>query len=329
MPAAPMGPPDAGSVWSLWTGAYAHHAAFRTARSALAALLAQRGVRRLWMPAYACDAIAQAAAGVEALWYGVGADLRIAPGALSGLRPGDAVLAIDYFGRSPDPAFRRMVESRRDVLWIEDRAQALAPDAPAFGDVLLYSPRKLLGVGDGGVLVGGEPLPRPDGEADDGDRLWAPEDARARDPDGRDPGAWFPLFRAREAAFKIDRAPIGARSRAALEAARAAPLIARRRANYARLLERLADFALWPGVAPSFAPLAFPVAVEDRDAVAGRMGERGVFCARHWAELPSPKGTPAWDIAARILSIPCDHRYGDADMDRAARALKAVARPRG
>jgi hypothetical protein len=332
MPAADRGERQTDSLWSLWTDGWTCHAAFRTARSALASLLAQRDIRRLWLPAYACEVLAQAFVGVEEIiWYSAGARLRVEPGSFASLRPGDAVLAVDYFGRSPDAAFRQFAASRPDVLWIEDRAQAMAPDAPAWGDALLYSPRKLIGAADGGLLVSAAPLPQPDAAYDPADdaSLWAPEDVRSADPDGRAAEAWFPLFQQREAAFEVDRRPISRRTLEALSRVDAGTAIRRRRANYSRLLARLTDFALWPDVRPDFAPLALPVLIEERDQVVGLMGARGVFCARHWSDLPCPKdGFPeAWALSARMLSIPCDQRYDEEDMERAAEALKAVAKP--
>ena len=332
MSAADGGERQADSLWGLWTDGWACHAAFRTARSALASLLAQRNIHRLWLPAYACDVLAQAAEGVEEIiWYSAGARLRIGPGAFASLRPGDAVLAVDYFGRSPDAAFSQFAASRPDVLWIEDRAQAMAPDAPAWGDALLYSPRKLIGAADGGLLVSATSLPQPDAASDRADEasLWAPEDARSADPDGQAPETWFPLFQQREAAFDVDRWPISRRTLEALSHVGAGTAIRRRKANYSRLLADLADFALWPDVQPDFTPLAFPVLIDDRDKVVGLMGARGVFCARHWSDLPCPNdGFPeAWALSARMLSIPCDQRYDEDDMERAAEALKAVARP--
>lgn len=332
MPAADAGESQADSLWRRWTDAWPERAAFRTARSALAALLAQRGVRRLWMPAFACRSLADGADGVEEItWYGVGERLQIRTDAFASLGRGDAVLAIDYFGRSPDTAFRQFTASRPDVLWIEDRAQALAPDAPAWGDALFYSPRKVIGVADGGLLLSADALPQPDGPPDPMEEvsLWAPEDARSADPDGRAPERWFPLFQRREAALDVDRRPMSERTLEALSRVDAGATIRRRQANYTRLLNRLPDFALWPDVPPDFAPLAFPVLVEDRDEIVGLMAARGVFCARQWSDLPCPKdGFPeAWALSVSILSVPCDQRYDEHDMDWAAEALMAVAKP--
>lgn len=324
--------PSVGSgqdLWSRWSLGRPV-AAFRTARSALAAVLRMRGVRRLWLPAYSCAVLADAgeAAGCTLEWFGVGRTLEPETTAMARvLAPGDAVLAIDYFGRPPGEAFRAVVRSRPDVLWIEDRAQALATGDDPWGELILYSPRKLLGLGDGGLVVGDSGL--NDREcADDGEALAAPERARAGDPDGDRPDAWFPLFQAREAAFATDDAPMSRLTRTVLRRTAAEPLIAARRANYAALLARLGGCALWPDVAPTFAPLAFPIVVPDRDRLAARLARQRIWCAKHWATLPSPadRFPTEHSLAASVLSLPCDHRYGAEDMARVADAvLRALA----
>ena len=59
MPAEPAGAPAEGSLWETWSAPFAHHAAFANARSALAAVLAGLKVRRVWLPAYVCDSLAE------------------------------------------------------------------------------------------------------------------------------------------------------------------------------------------------------------------------------------------------------------------------------
>ncbi|HEX8569289.1 MAG TPA: hypothetical protein VF699_05120 [Caulobacteraceae bacterium] len=329
LPTPPAHAPVADSVWSAWTSRHRHSAAFRTARAALAALLQQRDLPRLWLPAYVCDTVAAAGAAGEIAWYPTDERLHVDAGALEAdLQAGDAVLVVDYFGRSPPPAVTALAERRRDVLWIEDRAQALEPDSAAFGDVLLYSPRKLFGVADGGLLVSNEPLPRPSPDREDPE-LWAANDARAQDREGAHPGRWFPAFQGREGAFTIESKPMSGRARAVLEAMALAPEAATRRSNWRRLAEQLADYALWPVTEPAFAPMAFPVLVDHAGATAAAMAGQRVWCARHWSELPSPCGAfpEAHRLAERCLSLPLDGRYGDEDMDRAADALRRCARP--
>ena len=319
------GPACEDSLWQCWTRGFRHHAAYGSARSALAALLRFRGVERLWLPAYCCAALAEAAEERALLWYGVDATLGPDLAELGqSVRSGDAVLAIDYFGRSPDAALVRLARSRPDVLWIEDRAQAMAPDGAPFGDVLLYSPRKLVGVAEGGLLVADCALPAPNGPPNR--HAAQAQMARAADPDGYDPAAWFPHFGAQEAAFRIDAAPMHPATRHALRRSAAPALAARRRANAAVLGAHLGDLALWPGLAIGFAPMAFPVRVRDGAAVAASLARVGLFCARHWPSLPSdPDRFPvAHGLAGQLVSLPCDHRYDAADMLRLVAAMHAT-----
>jgi hypothetical protein len=232
---------------------------------------------------------------------------------------------VDYFGRPPGEAFMVLAQARPDLLWIEDRAQALDPAAPARGAVVLYSPRKLFGVADGGLLVGAGDLPQP-GPAEPGAAaaLFAPQLARFDDPDGRDPSAWFPAFQALERGLQVDRAPMSRLSRALLAQIAIQPEVEARQRNYRRLHARLEDWALWPGSDRElFAPLGFPIVVEDAEALARRLAEDGVFCARHWPDLPSPPEAfpQAHALSRRLLCVPCDPRYDEDRMDRVGRLV--------
>ena len=317
-------PTTGASLWARWTEGFAYVSAYGSARSALAAVLRAWCVRRVWLPAYACTALADAARGLETLWYGVDAALEPK---LPGLRSGDAVIGIDYFGRCPR-ILPHLAAARPDVFWIEDRAQALDTGRPAWGDVVLYSPRKLVGVAEGGLLVSQHRLPVPRGAPSS--RCAAAQHARRADPDGLRPDAWFPAFRLQEAAFATDDAPMMDATRHILQRIAASPLAAQRRANAALLAQALPDLALWPGP-PDFAPLAFPIRLNQRDGVAARLAQQGIYCARHWTELPShPARFPlAHRLSRQLLCLPCDQRYGPADMARIVAALREAGARRG
>jgi hypothetical protein len=321
---------EEGSVWSAWTAAAPESSAFATARGALAALLTARGIRRLWLPAYCCDTLADGAraAGVELAWYGVDERLdAITTDLDAGLAEGDAAMAIAYFGRAPDAGLRTLALGRPDVLWIEDRAQALDPGMASLGAVTLYSPRKLLGVADGGILAGAA-LPVARAQGVDQEDLWRPNDLRRADPDGFAPDIWFAAFRAREAAFDPAPTPCSARTLETLKAIPIGQEADARRRNWRALAEPLAGLALWNDATPAFAPLAFPIVVEDAEALAKSLADRRIWAARHWAALPSPSTFgPAHALSARCLSLPLDGRYDADDMRRVADAVLALVRP--
>jgi hypothetical protein len=328
MPAAGAGSSVKGDVLSSWADGFAAMAAFQTARSALGALLRQRQVRRTWLPAYICANLADGAVGSggEVAFYRVGPDLVVDTDALSeALRPGDAVVGVDFFGFI-DPGIEDLVRRFDDLLWIEDRAQALEP-GPAWGRVLLYSPRKLFGVADGGLLLANGHLPEPTEPAGEG--VWRPEDARAADRDGAEPQQWYPLFRAREAAFEVCGAAATSRTLTALRAIPVGPEAEARRRNWNALRTRLADYALWPQRRPDGVPLAFPIVVSDAAEVQRRLAAERIWAPRHWADLPSPPDLfpDAAALAARLISLPCDSRYDAEDMARVAGAVRRVASP--
>jgi hypothetical protein len=303
---------------------------FWNARAALAHLLATLGPRRIWLPAYICAEAAEAAAqdGRELLFYPVGGDLIPDGAALAReLRAGDAVLGVDYFGARSE-TLPELAQSLRDVTWIQDRAQALWPDPAPWGNHVLYSLRKVVGAPDGGVLVSRDgPVAPPRWSADTDQSRLTPSRLRAEDPLGRDNDIWFPAYRAAEAAMTAEPRPISDVSQAVADSLDTSAVVQRRRRNAETLLARVGDAALFPAERLlAGAPLGVPVVTGDAAAVAARMAEARVFCARHWADLPSPGADfPAEHaLSRRLLTLPCDHRYDDGDMARAAATFLAA-----
>lgn len=330
MAAEAAGAPRPDSIWNAWRADFPHHAAFANARSALAALLAQHDIRRVWAPAYVCGAVAEAAAAAQATALYYNTSLRLEPDCAAlarGLAAGDAVVIVDYFGRPPGEAWRELMARRADVLFIEDRAQALDTGEASLASAVIYSPRKLLGVADGGLLFTRAPAPQPTGPPDE--RLWAPQDARAADPDGLAPQGWRPLFSAVEAAMQPTAAAATPRTLEALSSTPEGSIADARRANWRRLAQALAPWALWLEPAPGFAPLAFPILTADAALAVAALAEARIWTPRHWASLPcDPAAFPdAHRLAGACVSLPLDQRYDAADMDRIIEAVTARVPP--
>jgi len=329
MPAARIGPAVPGNLLELWGEGWTCRQAYGSARSALAALLRTRGVRRAWLPAYICPAVIDGltTAGAEPCFYDVSTRLDCDLAEVErGAEAGDAVIGVAFFGRDIGAEFLDLRQRRPDLLWIEDRAQAADPSPAGRADAAIYSPRKLVGVADGGLLFSSEAVAAPTLPAPD---LWNPEDARALDPAGYAPERWYGLFRDREAAVTTAPFATSARALAALEGVAAAPMAKARRQNWRRLAGRLSDYALWPDLDPDFTPLAFPILTPDAaDAVRALAAER-IWAPRHWPALRSAaeRFPEAHVLSRRLVSLPCDQRYGEADMDRVADAVLRLLRP--
>lgn len=337
------GPLSGGGVLGFWAGTDRPLLLRDSAGAAFGALARALDPPRIWLPGWFCAPFATGLPADRLRLYRVTPDLAPDTASLGDLGPGDLLLAVNHFGRAPGPAWAAFAAARADVVFVEDCAQALDPATPPWGDWRLYSPRKLMGVPEGGLLVATSPRARatalpPPGLPSDPVRSAArarPMALRRDHP--ADNALWHPLHQAAEAmGDNADRA-MDAAARDLLARIDPTPMIAARRANAARLFHRLfhrlsdgRPDGLRPLIDmadPPFAPFGLPVLVDPdrRDALLARLHARGIFPAVHWRDILSPPGWTEDHARARaILTLPCDHRYGAADMDRLAAALAAV-----
>lgn len=323
--------PAADSVLGLWSKAGRLAGAFRNARSALLYVIETERPRRLWLPAYICPEIeaVAAVAGVPVLRFGIEADLSPRLAELDPrLVPGDAVLAVDYFGRAPSAAFRGLVASRPEIAWIEDRAQAFDPGIDPWGRWVIYSPRKILGTPDGGLVyrVDGAPTPEP-AYKDDGDRSFLlPPLMRLDDGDGVPRNDTYLAYRDSEKRMSSGHAPISRTACRALAGSAASRITAIRRQNFRILAREFADIGLIAIHDPDFTPLGFPVLVPDAAAFTASLARDGLFVPRHWPRLSvdNPQFSFEARLARQEATLPCDQRYSEDDMRRLARTVRAA-----
>jgi hypothetical protein len=314
------------SVWNTWTKGGKVVAA-RTARGAFAHLIAYLQPQRVWLPAYICREMASAVNPALLRFYPL--DDQLSPDCSAirdGVKTGDLVVAVNYFGSPPAASFRRLATERPDVEWLEDRAQALWTVGDPWGKWQLYSPRKLLGVPDGGLLVRHETVDGPEQITGPVDAAIAePEIMRFEDERGSDNAAWYAAFRAREAALTAEALPSSRLTRSLLERIAIGPLVALRKRNHALISESLSSLAAWPAREDAGAPFGFVISVDDAGVLAARLAAERFFCARHWAILPSDADVFAGEhaLSRRLLTLPCDHRYEECDIKR---LVEAVAR---
>lgn len=331
-------PARAGSYLDAWR-VPDRRVAFANARSAFRALLDLTGSGAVWLPAYICRDMADAVPRERLRFYSVGQQLAPDVGRISGdVRAGDVVLGIDYFGRPPAADFRDFAASRPDLVFVEDCAQAPLPAGAGWGDWRLFSARKVVGVPDGGFIVpvsaravamAGDFAPvRPDI-----DRVVAaatPALARFEDERETDNASWSASNRRREGGETISGCGISLLSWSLLGGLEAAPDARRRRSNFAVLAERLRDVDCALDRDPFYVPFGFPVQVpaSSRQGLLEQLFRQRIYPATHWNDLPSPSSHfgPEHELSRRLLTLPCDQRYDEADMHRVADAVLALAR---
>ena len=323
----PLRPSPTNSVLAAWIPDGAQSWLLHNARSALHALWEQLRPGRIWLPAYICTDVASAIShGTETRYYPL--DRSLVPSAdflATEIRSGDHVLGVDYFGRPVPAEFQSLVRARPDVGWIEDRAQALDPGESAWGDWVLYSPRKVVGVPDGGILVAHrKPLPSLATIAPTDFSFVLPYLERFEDDRETDNARWYAHYRHTESALQVGRLSMSRISLAILAASDIHEDADRRRRNYQALHERLGEWALFPDSSVSYAPLGFPLQVKSGMALSEYLAARRIFAARHWPALPSDprQFADAHSMAEKLVTLPCDYRYSEQDMRRVADTVR-------
>ena len=329
--AAPIGgfferhePDGAGpSILERWTEGRPY-AAFVNARSAFAALVAAFPEATVWLPAFLCADLVQPAYAPRTRFYpvrnGFEPDLETLE---AEAKAGDLVLVTAYFGLPVGDSARRALARRPDLHIVEDRAQALDAGRGVSGAWRLYSPRKLLGAADGGLLVAPDDaaaLPRPTEQADSA-ALWAAPILRAKDPLGRNNAQWHAANQAKEAAMAVGWQAMTDLSLSILAKTSLASLAAPRLGNWRVLDTHLRSWSALPAD-PASPPLGYVLRLEPdrRDRVLRGLHAERVFAAVHWPVVAGPAEDfpreAGWN--RELITLPCDHRYGEADMARIA-----------
>lgn len=280
-----------------------------SARNCLLYLLLARRPTRIHVPAYLCDSMLEPLrqAAVEPVFYNIDAALEIAqPPAV---RNGECLLYVNYFGVKN--AYCRLLTARYGAALILDHSQALFSPPLACG-ATLYSPRKFLGVADGGYLYCDSTL-ATDLEQD------ASYDSMRHLVGRLDLGAspFYEDFCQSE--LRLSGRPLrrmSAVTAAILDGVDFERARAARQRNFLLLhaalgaLNRLAlDAADIDG------PMVYPFRTDD-PTLRQRLLAQRIYVATYWKEvLQRQQGSPLErDLVERLTPLPIDQRYGPADM---------------
>lgn len=300
--------------------------AFNSARSAFQALLRSRDIRKVFMPHFLCAVMPEAArsVGVQVVEYGLDDQLELV--VMPELGESDALLYVDYFGLKTHYVRNVLAEHLRPHL-IVDNSQALFA-APLNGVPTLYSPRKFVGVPDGGWLVNGpagiEP-PEPGAFIGRFDALLG----RLGDA----PEAHYADFQKAEEALGLEG--IRGMSRATarlLDSIDYDSVKTRRHSNFNRLHDALSAINHFsPAFGEHAGALCYPLLIENAacaSAVREALLKQRVFVPCYWREvLQKPKTPPLErDMTERLLALPIDQRYGPLQMDRLASIIHQTLR---
>jgi dTDP-4-amino-4,6-dideoxygalactose transaminase len=305
------------------------------ARSALCLLAQNLRPKQVWLPSYLCSSVVDGfhAGDANIRFYPVGEDLCCESDEwLQQVEAQDMVLRIHYFGfPNADPVLPKAVAN--GACLVEDASQALLSDGIGVGAAfVVFSPRKFVGVPDGGCLVVQSPLPNLPVQLPPAPDAWWQESLSAvtlrRNFDNGDGNRdWFIRFRSAETLAPAQPCEMSELTRQLLATGINFDTIAlRRRNNYRLLLELLGDIAMFPELPEGVVPLGFPVRIRQRDIIRNSLFEQSIYPPVHW---PLESFVPAsfqasHRLAAEIMTLPCDQRYEAEDMIRMSLAVRKL-----
>lgn len=266
---------------------------------------------KVLLPKYTCAVLLEPIErlGVPYELYAITPNLELADPPELG--PGDYLVYTNYFGLKDD--YCRSLASRYGGRLILDCCQALFFPPPE-GVPTFYSPRKFVGVADGGLLAA-EAMPGLELERD----VSAPRFSHLVDRIDRGAEAAYAQFQANDASLSGAAMKRMSRSTERILGSIDHERVRRKRLeNYALLDRALAGANGFDAKLGSAAcPMVYPFLAPDPE-LRRRLIEHRIFVATYWPNVLEWSAPGEWEheLAARLLPLPIDQRYGESEMQR-------------
>ena len=287
-----------------------------TGRNALEYILRSiRDVKRVYLPYYTCEVVLEPLKKLHIPWvfYHINArfeiDDEIDP------KEGEYIIANNYYGIK-DAYIQRLAEKYGEHL-IVDCAHALFAK-PIPGIKSFYSIRKFVGVADGGVAYldavpkGRVQVNEIECTVDHDNHLYKRKQLGAE--------AGFADYQENET--KLDNQPIRWMSNTTkriLDHINYDRIVEKRRENYGFLSDRLSEinFLVLPTIDLFACPMVYPFVTRIDRNLRKELIDNKVFVAKYWPNVHQLSNFELeYDMATRIVPIPCDQRYGKEEMER-------------
>lgn len=270
------------------------------------------GISAIWIPYFTCDVVLEPLKrlGVQWKFYCINEDLEIAEDIA--LQDGECLLYTNYYGVK-DVYAQHLVKVYGERL-IVDNAQALYCGAVAAHQ--FYSPRKFMGMPDGGIAVTSVPDVADSLPADYSYDRCSHLLKRVE----MIPAEGYADFKANSK--KIAELPLSRMSgisRRVLDSADLDGIKQSRRRNFEYLHGVLGPTNRLnvPPMGAFACPLVYPYWSDNGSLLKKRLIEQGVFVATYWPNVLewTKKGALEYEMANNIVCIPIDQRYGLEEME--------------
>jgi hypothetical protein len=294
---------------------------FQSGRAALRAVLESAGIGRVLLPAYVCDSVIRAVTDAGAVVETYRLDDSLYPKNLphsSGEH--SALLYVNYFGLC-DANINRLLEAVRCNQLIVDNTQALFSLAIG-GLATIYSPRKFVGVPDGGLLTtDGLHIRVPEredtGSIDRMRHLFLRMAQTAQD-------GYSDYLESEESLS--DTRPLGMSriTRRILAGIDMTAVKRQRRDNFMALAARLDEYNCREcELDAASVPLCYPLVVgRDVDRLKKALLGQGIYIPTYWPEVRARvRDGIEHQLTNCCLPVPCDQRYSPVQMSYLAEAI--------
>lgn len=283
----------------------------------------EKSVKRVFLPDYLCSSVLVPvkSLGLEYEFYPISEMLKLEEQSFVQLyKSGDAVLIINYFGlqdMSEQIAFIRSLDEKAII--IEDDVQAYYEFKEPLGDVdfKFTSLRKTFAMPDGGLVKTNYQLPRVETPNTFGQYKAAAGLLKSMREGNFNDQIYLEMFEKGESLIdgelKCGMSHIAEKLFNIVDE----DLVKISRQNNARyLVNCLANIGIKPllPLAEDKVPLFVPVRLDNRDEVRKRMFQHEIFCPVHWP-LEGMTLKRGAELAEHELSLICDQRYGEKDMN--------------
>lgn len=285
-----------------------------TGRNALEYILRSIGdVKGVYLPYYTCEVVLEPLKKLHIPWVFYHINTRFEIDDEINPKKGEYIIANNYYGIK-DAYIQQLVVKYGEHL-IVDCAQALFAK-PISGIKTFYSTRKFVGVADGGVAYLGNV---PEG------RVKVNEIECTVDHDShlykrKQFGAEVGFAAYQENETKLDNQSIrwmSTTTKNILDHINYDKVIIKRRENYSILSEALSErnFLKLPDLDSFVCPMVYPFVTRIDSNLRKELIDNKVFVAKYWPNVHHLDNFETeYDMATRIVPIPCDQRYGKEEM---------------
>ncbi len=288
--------------------------AVNTGRNALLYVLRARGVKKLYIPAFLCDTVAELCRreGYPFEEYAVGEDFL--PQFDRTLGEGEWMYVVNYYGQLSNACIEEYKQKYDRV--IADYVQAFF-QKPAANVDTVYSCRKFFGVADGGYAATAARLDTPLSVDSSKDRM-----VHVLGRFEECGSAYYTTFQQNDESFyELPLAKMSPLTQNLLKAVDYEAVCAVRNRNFEQLHRVLGEQNRLLLRVPMGA-YAYPFYCKNGVAVRRALAARNIYVPMLWPTL-SEKATPLErDYAENILPLPCDQRYDAEDMEYMISVLK-------